>query len=714
LTIFPSASKVSIPNLNDVRIFGSTIAVAVRSGDSFDIQLLSLSGFLLERRRLMEFPELTGFTFDGTTVALASRSIIQRWNILTKELSYIQINDLNLANKGLAPDEFHRTVEDSILDICFSADGALAVARESGLIHILVSGKLEKTISLMTRPEKIFLNCDASLVAIIDMENKLHIADTETFTSSLTTRDECWDAVWADDDPLMLACMDKSRLYVLRGASGKPEEPLLLNGNVLMGIGNLEIVTISDALRKVEQFPTKSLRDFKQVLEAATQLEDSYDFVHRAPHPRLWYLLAEHALLLEPARLDIAVRAYDQCNCIDGKEAVGYFASIPDPVEQRMEILFMLGRQKECEELTAIRGREDLWLRAKKRVGDFESISKSAKWNTVASPREIAEYLYGAMKFDQALEWFRKTDDLSPNYLRALLLTNKFEELVHVSESLNLDKATLTNVARILGMTGLCKPSANFFARAGDVGAAFKVCADWHRWDLIQALENQHGRHYDKRDASRLVKTGQYIQAVEVIRYGGDKNVLKPILQKLYGIFLDWRTRKMLAVINGVELDTWRRAEAIHFLVMGQAAIYASKFSQAVQILKKLSGLMDVFTPGERIEAFKLQALAGLFNRDRSFCSNAITKLEVFRGDHQYKDLALALFSKSWTDVTISAYPNAGPVEESAMDMARDRSISGAPLVLEVRDASFRCKRCSCTVDGKIPSNLCPICHTVI
>ena len=533
ITIFPSACKISVPNLVDVRTSNEKIVLLIRTGDSYDIQVMTPAGDLVARRRVLESPYHSGFTFCGSVVAIANASIIQKWNIETNEISYIRIDDVNLEIPGLSSADSLHPVDDSIVDICYSPTAHLAVTRESGLIHILVGGKLEKSLALMARPERIFFNCDASLLAIIDMNNKLHTIERSTGANFLTTREECWDVTWALDDPSMLACLDKNKLYILRGPSGRPEEPLLLQGNILMGIKELEVFTLSQTLDTVETFPTKTIRDFTQVVKAAINLEDVYEYVLRSPHPRLWYLLAEHALSLEPIRLDFARRAQEYCACTEGTMAIDYISSIPDPVEQRMEVLFMLYRIPECEEYTCSHGREDLWLRLKKRMGDFESISKSPKWSTVASPHEIADAFFDAGEHERAIEWFHKTGRLSRNYMRSLLFTNQYSELVHVAHNFSPDAAILGDIARIVELYGLPREGADIYCRVGDFRKAFQVCAGWHRWDLIMELERTHGIRYADRDAAVLIKAGDLAQAVEVIRYGGDKNLLKPILQNI-------------------------------------------------------------------------------------------------------------------------------------------------------------------------------------
>ena len=47
-------------------------------------------------------------------------------------------------------------------------------------------------------------------------------------------RKDAWDMKWADDNPELMAMMEKSRMYILRGL--QPEEPVLSSGCVIGAI----------------------------------------------------------------------------------------------------------------------------------------------------------------------------------------------------------------------------------------------------------------------------------------------------------------------------------------------------------------------------------------------------------------------------------------------------------------------------------------------
>lgn len=60
---------------------------------------------------------------------------------------------------------------------------------------------------------------------------------------------DVWDVLWADDNPDLVALMEKGRMYVLRG--GEPEEPVACGG-YLAAFGDLE-ARLNAARRAVPQ-----------------------------------------------------------------------------------------------------------------------------------------------------------------------------------------------------------------------------------------------------------------------------------------------------------------------------------------------------------------------------------------------------------------------------------------------------------------------------
>ncbi len=122
---------------------------------------------------------------------------------------------------------------------------------------------------------------------------------------------------WADDNPELFAMMEKTRMYIFRGLD--PEEPVTSSAN-LCSFHDLEIkaVFLDDIMQQPDQpdmelmimYETRSLRDTRDLLQT-TSVEDAFAFVENNSHPRLWRILAEHAL--EGLDFAMADRAFVRC-----------------------------------------------------------------------------------------------------------------------------------------------------------------------------------------------------------------------------------------------------------------------------------------------------------------------------------------------------------------------------------------------------------------
>ncbi|TEB18084.1 hypothetical protein C9890_0478 [Perkinsus sp. BL_2016] len=655
ITIYPSKLVICVPNLLDIIATSSSRAffVITRFGEVIEGCLFTLRGELKKRYRMLNGIAITGAASTGNFVVVTSASIVQILDLSTESLSYINIGDTPwVRHSGLASSEGSGSA-DSIVDV--AASGLVAIARESGLIHIFNADLMfVKSIHIETRPEEISFNCDSSMIAVIDYKCKLLLIDVESSQSIMTSRAHCWDIVWALDDPTTLACMDENKLYLLRGKEGRPEEPLMIEDNILIGVEHLEIITVNESRGKIEKFPSKSLRDCSGVIKAVSSLDDAFEYIARRPHERLWITLAEHALL-EPSqntRFDIASKCYQRANNQGGEIVVEYLQSIEDPVEQRMNILLWLNRVEDCENLVKYRGRDDLWLRLKKRTSDFEALSKSSNWSTVTTAREIADHFFMNANYILAADWYMKQhplDHLSRSHLISLLVTNQFEVMCSIAmNNLMPNDPMLIEVARMARHSGLCKEAAALYAKVGKVDEAMSVCAEYKRWDILSELEHSHRVVYDKRQPATLVKEGRLVEALEMIRHVDDKDVLQQILLRCDKNTSSLVEKKKIAVLLGVESGCWRRAEALHFLILVQGLLYRGSHQEAFIASTRLTLFEEVLSASERLVAYKLQAACALLTHQRTHCSKAMTQLEIFGDNNRYRSIALKIFSKPW------------------------------------------------------------------
>eukprot|EP00798_Chlamydomonas_sp_ICE-L_P009063 gene9063-16189_t len=167
-------------------------------------------------------------------------------------------------------------------------------------------------------------------------------------------RKDAWDMLWADDNPELFAMMEKTRMYIFRGLD--PEEPVT-SSSYLCSFHDLEIsaVFMDDIMQQPDQpdmefmtmYETRSLRDTRDLLKT-TSMEDAYSFVDGNCHPRLWRILAEHAL--EGLDFAMADKAFVRSADYQGIQFVKHLQKLDDRAKQRAEVAVYFKRFDEAEQ----------------------------------------------------------------------------------------------------------------------------------------------------------------------------------------------------------------------------------------------------------------------------------------------------------------------------------------------------------------------------
>lgn len=292
------------------------------------------------------------------------------------------INDLD--KNGFEPPTNKTISKDPICCIAMS-ETILLIARTSGSIveysipH--VATRNHHTIS--TRASKMSINSNSSRAAIIDATGILttiDLVDSRETVSGLATarieRKDVWAMCWAKDNPQLLAIMEKTRMYVLRGAD--PEEPISCSG-YFCSFEDLEITGVlldeivngaasPDKSNHLLQLRVKSLRDTEELL-THVGITEAKNFIEDNPHPRLWRLLAEAAL--KEFNLDIAENGFVRCNNYPGIQLIKRLRSIQNENLQKAEVAAFFGRFDEAEKLYIDEDRRDLAIDLRQTLCDW-------------------------------------------------------------------------------------------------------------------------------------------------------------------------------------------------------------------------------------------------------------------------------------------------------------------------------------------------------
>ena len=221
-----------------------------------------------------------------------------------------------------------------------ASEKTLLVARKSGaMLRFSLPGLAsESGLATKCRARVLALNCKGTKFAAIDTSGVLSVFDLPPKSAehadaakpvnkpvkATFQRKDAWDVRWSDDDENAFAAMEKTKMVVYRGA--EPEEPVVSSAHIcafrdltVRAVALDEIMRASRDVRDGEtagarrehvvDHDTTALRDTRRLLAEAADAAEAFRFAEARSHPRLWRLLAEHAL----ERHDLPLRTRRSC-----------------------------------------------------------------------------------------------------------------------------------------------------------------------------------------------------------------------------------------------------------------------------------------------------------------------------------------------------------------------------------------------------------------
>ncbi|KAJ8550446.1 hypothetical protein ON010_g10623 [Phytophthora cinnamomi] len=448
-----------------------------------------------------------------------------------------------------------RQLEDPICAIC-SSESWIFAARSSGLIHCftLPHISLEMKYIVNCRPQFLALNCNSTLLSVIDINGMLTVMEVAAAGSLNTTqgkmlnfeKKDAWDVVWAEDNPELFVMMEKARMYVYRGL--EPEEPVSSSG-YLCYYKDLQVkaALLDEILANPEQpdknmvieFQTRSLRDAKALLDNVG-LAEACEYIQDHPHPRLWSLLAEAAL--DQLDFGMAERGFVKCGDYSGIQYVKRLQLLNDRVKQKAEVAAYFQNFDEAEALYRKIDRKDLAIDLRQRLGDWFRVVQLVQsgggnddlltlaWNM------IGEYFLDRHKWEKAIKYYaqaKNTNALVQCYY-ALGDFNQLEALVNdIPESSPLLKEMAIKFTR----AGLCQSAVETYVRMGDVKSAIDSCVLLNEWERAVGLAEQYNfpqiENVLTKYANHLMMNGKILQAIELYRRANKSTEAAKLLAKL-------------------------------------------------------------------------------------------------------------------------------------------------------------------------------------
>lgn len=150
---------------------------------------------------------------------------------VTDKLFHIDDPPSSFIDPRYKPKQTEGQIADPICALCCS-NSTLIVARASGSLYrySLPSLNLSQKYVLRCRPQSMALNCNSTRLSVVDVNGILILFDLDGREDGSKVglqlkfeRKDIWDLIWSNDNPELFACMEKARMYVIRGIN--PEEP---------------------------------------------------------------------------------------------------------------------------------------------------------------------------------------------------------------------------------------------------------------------------------------------------------------------------------------------------------------------------------------------------------------------------------------------------------------------------------------------------------
>ena len=616
------------------------------------------------------------------------------------------------------------TTGDPICSVAAS-DDILLVGLQSGVInqYNLHQLSLDCQYLLKCRPRMMSLNCASTSFSVIDMNGTLTVYDITASSKDSSPpldaseikleRKDVWDMRWSEDDPELFALMEKTRMYIFRGT--EPEEPVLSSAYICE-FRDLQIkaVLLDDIMQYPEKqskenvinFETKSLRDTRNLLHNVS-MQDAYQFVEDNSHPRLWHLLAEHAL--DNLNLVIAEKAFVQCSDYHGIQFVKQLQTSDDVLKQQAQIASYFKRFDDAEKLYAELDRSDLAIEMRMHLGDWFKVEKLVQVsagddNTLTLAwNNIGHYFADRRKWSKAVAYFAKAKNVEKlaDCFYALEDFLGLDKLVNMVPEGNV---LLRDVAKKFVGVGLCESAVKAYLRDGDVKAAIDSCVVLNQWDKAVELAERHNFQQIEallgKYAGHLLEGQQVIGAIDLFRKANKHTEVASLLTKLAksvaaskGPVLRAKKLHVLAALEATKfrhralvsempnvtrglrrnertvaaqtldglmtLDQvasensaieggWRGAEAFHFLLLAHRQLFDGQFEYARRTSLLLQDFEDLL---DSVEIYSLMAITSYFSRHYGRCSKAFVKLESAPDNTKaktaaYKNLATAIFLK--------------------------------------------------------------------
>jgi len=731
---------------------------------------------------------------SSTHVAVASRDAVYLWQFTTaRSLGLSHLDKISNREKLIHIDDdkaqssddinFKPALEptrDPVTCIAIS-EKIVVVGRESGTIHRYKLPNVELThrYAVACEPRKIALNCISSRLSIIDSNGILTFFDLdakitdengkESIGEHLVNfeRKDVWDMKWADDNPELIAIMEKMRMYILRGTD--PEEPIPCSGYICQ-FNDLEIKSVQlDEIFKDPDNPTaediielevKSLRDTRTLVQTVG-MTDAAQFVDDNPHPRLWRLLAEAAL--EQLNIEVAEHSFVRCKDYQGIKLTKKLNQLTSEPMKLAEIAAYSGKFEEAEKIYLDIDRRDLAIEMRMKLGDWFKVHQLLKSGSSAAEDKKLLQAWNAMgdyyaerhKWSNALSFYQQGGN-QEKLAECYYMIEDYDAYAKLALNFPDDHHLLPEMGRTLKMVGMCEAAVDVYVKSGRIKQAIDTCVYLNHWSLAIELAKKHkikdiDPHLAKY-ANELLEKKDLLQAIELYRKAEmfpaaakllmkvaqqeEKAEASPLqLKKLFVLaallvekhYEQTRSKNSNDRIDNYLRDdedssigdrfivdqAWKGAESYHYYMLAQRQLYGGYVDAAMTTALNLVDYEE-FISAEKIHS--LIAIASASNRSFAVCSQSFIKLENLEEISEenrncYHKLATEIFSKH--DPRDQRRSRIRDDVDQMIEKPPTCLITGRPITNYNHWTCRVCKRC-CHRNEISARISCPLCHSLV
>ncbi|XP_025414871.1 WD repeat-containing protein 35 isoform X2 [Sipha flava] len=592
------------------------------------------------------------------------------------------IDELTQESSDFKSLSFQKETKDRITCITAS-DQYLFIGRESGALqkYSLPQVALVERKILAYKPYKLALNSNSKRLAVIDSTGILTLLDIseDNLVSGSTSsevpnsfqRRDVWTMKWASDDPELLAIMEKTRMYVIRGFH--PEEPISTSAYIA-SFENLEIQAVmldeiiqspdNPSLDYIITLETKSLRDTRQLLEKVS-ITEAIKFINDNPHPRLSKLLAEASL--QALDLTTSETAFVQCQDYHGIKLVKQLGNIHDVQLKHAEVAVYFGDYAKAEKLYIEADRKDLAVILYQKLGNWFKVVELLKSSSSLvgisgltmnlAWQGIGDHFLDNQQWDLAVEYYKKADN-PEKLVECYIMLKDYESLASLAKSLPENHPLLETISVFFINSGMVEDDSsnqNFSKRMLttieiDTSKINEHINNLNNSNRDQWLENVKGL---LTVVSKCINGERYMEAAQLIfaivcqeiKSDIQPNIIRQLSTAGALLIEEYKDRNVKSTLSDVDevvindfkaipfksraeiiANSWRIVESIHFLILAQKQLYNGDFRLALWTSLTLRNYEDLLN---NEQVYSIIALAAIANSSFNIASRAFMKLET-------------------------------------------------------------------------------------